>query len=99
MKVVELPYFELLDRFGPQTIHVENFDSDLLNEKNERHIWTVVATDNGSVVCSGWHYVNRLSYYIFEKPVPEGEFYVEREDDDDELRSECLPVREAEGSE
>lgn len=33
-------------------------------------IWTYVSTDEGDVIASGFHFVNRLGYFITAKPFP-----------------------------
>ncbi len=34
----------------------------------QEHVWTWVDGDDGSWIISGFHYVNRIGYFITEKP-------------------------------
>lgn len=33
-----------------------------------RRVWTLVDTDNGLTIMNGYHYVNRVGYFITEEP-------------------------------
>ena len=34
------------------------------------YIWTYAEVDSGSYIWNGWHFVNRLGYFITEVPCP-----------------------------
>lgn len=36
--------------------------------KNPRTVWTLLDCDGDLYISAGWHHVNRLGYYITEKP-------------------------------
>lgn len=38
------------------------------HEINPKTIWTEVDGDSGTYIISGWHFVNRIHYYITENP-------------------------------
>ncbi len=45
----------------------EEYDAVLkANEINPKIVWTEVDGDEGSYIVAGWHYVNRIHYYITE---------------------------------
>jgi hypothetical protein len=47
----------------------EEYDAVLkANEINPKIVWTEVDGDEGSYIVAGWHYVNRIHYYITENP-------------------------------
>jgi hypothetical protein len=53
---LELPY----ETYGEEVEYVKLQD--------EKHIWTEVDGDSGTYILSGWHFVNRIQYYITNKP-------------------------------
>jgi hypothetical protein len=36
--------------------------------QNPSHVWTLVESDNKLYVCSGFHHVNRLGYFVTQLP-------------------------------
>lgn len=63
---------EWIDRFGPELL-IEDYDHPWLKiQEMQPYIWTVLDCDGLMVISSGWHYVNRMNYYITVRPVPEG---------------------------
>lgn len=36
--------------------------------QDDKHIWTEVDGDSGTYIVSGYHFVNRIQYYITNKP-------------------------------
>jgi hypothetical protein len=57
----------LFETYGDELVHV-------MHQPTER-IWTLLDEDGTSWIASGYHYVNRMGYFICEVPVPDGEFY------------------------
>lgn len=52
-------------------------------EQNPLRVWTLVSTDYGTEILSGFHYVNRLGYYITEIPFNENDFiWIEIEEEE-----------------
>lgn len=54
-------------------IHFETYGDEVEFVKeqyaiNPNTIWTEVDGDSGTYIISGWHFVNRVSYYITEQP-------------------------------
>jgi hypothetical protein len=47
---------------------VEDFDDERLKDPAlQNRIWTEVDTEDGAIIVSGKHFVNRLNYFITEK--------------------------------
>jgi hypothetical protein len=55
---------------GPDEEMFETYGADLdrVNSEEPNHIWTWVQGDMCDVILAGYHYVNRLGYYITEVP-------------------------------
>ena len=57
-----------------------------VNRFNEKQVWTLVDGDEGMWVTNGYHFVNRVSYFITEIPYEGEDFldvlYMEYGDDD-----------------
>lgn len=53
---LELPY----ETYGEEAEYVKLQD--------EKHIWTEVDGDSGTYIIAGYHWVNRIQYYITNKP-------------------------------
>jgi hypothetical protein len=51
-------------------IHFETYGEEVefVKAQDPKHIWTEVDGDEGSYIISGWHFVNRIHYYITENP-------------------------------
>jgi len=49
--------------------------------KKENRVWTVIEGDEGMVYSAGFHYVNRLGFFVTEKPYDSEEDYVEVDED------------------
>lgn len=64
---------EAEDKFGLGVQLIDNFED--VKGYNDEYIWTYGDGDDGTYICSGYHVVNRIGYYISEKPVPSGEYY------------------------
>lgn len=43
-------------------------DVEFVQKADNKHIWTEVDGDSGAYIVSGYHYVNRIQYYITENP-------------------------------
>ena len=41
---------------------------DYVNTQLNKHVWTWVDTEEGDAILSGKHWVNRIGYFITEKP-------------------------------
>jgi hypothetical protein len=73
-----MTYDYWVDNFKPMTNHLVD-DGDTLHYEtygeeveyvklqDNHHIWTEVDGDYGTYIVAGWHFVNRISYYITEK--------------------------------
>lgn len=53
-----------------ETYAYETYGSELyyVKEYDEKYVWTEVDGDYGTYIVSGFHLVNRLQYFITEKP-------------------------------
>jgi hypothetical protein len=54
-------------------IHFETYGDEYeavkqANEINPKTVWTEVDGDEGTYILAGWHFVNRIQYYITENP-------------------------------
>jgi hypothetical protein len=54
-------------------IHFETYGEEYdavqkAHEANPNTIWTEVDGDSGTYIVAGWHFVNRIHYYITENP-------------------------------
>lgn len=86
-KIKRISFKKWVDEFHPLTTGpsedpdevrmLETYGDDLAEVLNSpsANIWTVVETDNGLWMISGYHIVNRFLYAITEKPVPKGVEY------------------------
>lgn len=52
------------------TIAFETYgeEAEFVQKADNKYIWTEVDGDEGTYIISGYHYVNRIQYYITEKP-------------------------------
>ncbi len=74
-----MTYDYWVDNFQPMTNHLVD-DGDTLHYEtygeeveyvklqDNKHIWTEVDGDSGTYIVAGWHFVNRINYYITNKP-------------------------------
>jgi hypothetical protein len=63
----------LYETFGDEHSHV----LDTYNDPNTwRNVWTLIDGDDGTYIVSGYHFVNRIGYYITEKPADENTYYI-----------------------
>lgn len=54
----------MFETYGPEL--------DFVKQQPNRHIWTLVeADDSGWYILTGFHLVNRVGYFVTEKPWPE----------------------------
>lgn len=53
-----------------ETTLFETYDSDydFVAKADHDKVWTWVDGDDGTYIIAGWHFVNRIAYYITEKP-------------------------------
>ena len=52
----------------------ETYDEELeyVKQQDSVRVWTLLSGDDGDFIASGFHFVNRLGYFITKHPVPEG---------------------------
>jgi hypothetical protein len=74
-----MTYDYWVDNFQPMTNHLVD-DGDTLHYEtygeeveyvklqDNKHIWTEVDGDSGTYIVAGWHFVNRINYYITNRP-------------------------------
>lgn len=57
--------------FGAGGCLYETYGAELehIRRQPETHVWTVIDGENGLVIASGFHLVNRLGYILTESPV------------------------------
>ena len=87
----EISWFEWDKLFGPIERIEEYNDPRLAQEEAQKYIWTELDCDGEVIIGSGWHYVNRLAYYISRVAVPNGMFITVV---DDELGGELDEAEE-----
>lgn len=65
------------DTYLPMTNHLTNEgisyetygdELDYVSQQDENFVWTEMDGDNGVYIVSGYHYVNRIQYYITNVP-------------------------------
>lgn len=51
-------------------IHFETYGEEVefVKKQDPNHIWTEVDGDSGTYIVSGFHFINRISYYITTNP-------------------------------
>lgn len=64
---------EAEDKFGLGYELIDNFEE--IGNYEDDCIWTYADGDDGTYISSGYHVVNRIGYYVSEKPVPSDEIY------------------------
>ena len=64
---------EAEEMFGLSGDLIDDFDE--IGNYEDDCIWTYADGDDGTYICSGYHVVNRIGYYISEKPVPSDSMY------------------------
>ena len=81
---IEMDFEDWCEKFKPITNHIDenaSFDGAMfetygdevafVKEQDGAYIWTYGDGDNGgSYIWNGWHFVNRLGYFITEVPCP-----------------------------
>ena len=58
--LVNDPDQQMFETYGEEVEFVSNYDN--------KYVWTYLQGDMSDLVCAGYHYVNRLGYYISEIP-------------------------------
>ena len=83
-KFIEMDFEDWCEIYKPITNHIDNnasFDGAMfetygdevafVKEQDGSYIWTYGdGDDGGSYIWNGWHFVNRLGYFITEVPCP-----------------------------
>ena len=83
---VSMTWSEFVDFFKPETnkfskdpdqMMYETYGEEVewVNRYDPHYVWTYVDIDFGSVVVEGYHYVNRIGYFITEVPWIDGTSY------------------------
>lgn len=61
----------MFETYGPEVEFVKE-----IGRLNPHRVWTLISGDDGGVyLTSGWHYVNRVGYFITAVPCPADEDY------------------------
>jgi hypothetical protein len=55
----------LFETFSPEV--------DFVKSQDPRRVWTLLDCDGKLVVADGFHFVNRLGYYVTDVPCPDGQ--------------------------
>lgn len=83
---VSMTWSEFVDFFKPEPNKFSKDTDQMMYETygeeldyvlsvRPHHVWTYVDVDFGSVVVEGYHYVNRIGYFITEVPWIDGTSY------------------------
>jgi len=53
-----------------EDLHFETYGEEVefVKAQDPKHIWTEVDGDSGTYIVAGWHFVNRINYYVTEQP-------------------------------
>jgi hypothetical protein len=71
-------YKPILNEHGdPRTFETYGSDLDLVNEVLPTKVWTWVDGGDYSGISAGWHFVNRMAYYICQVPFEDDSLYVD----------------------
>lgn len=67
------PVINHLDKYSTPAVPVRMFEThgpevDYVKSVDEKRVWTWVDGDCSSLLLAGYHYVNRLGYYVCEEP-------------------------------
>ena len=70
-----LPYDEWVSEYEPGEM-LETYGDDYekvmaMYEEEPNRIWTLLDCDGKLIIGSGWHWVNRMGYYITKGVVPD----------------------------
>jgi hypothetical protein len=65
--LVNTPDQQMFETYGEEVEFVRNYDP--------KYVWTSLQGDMSDLICAGYHYVNRLAYYITEVPWEHEEDY------------------------
>lgn len=61
-------YGILFDTYGIENLFVQN-------HIHEKTVWTWIDADKGTYVVNGYHWVNRIGYFVTEVPYEDGSVY------------------------
>ena len=64
---------EAEEKFGVGSSLIEDWEE--VRKYEDGLVWTYLDGDDGTSICSGYHAVNRMGYYVGTIPVPDGEHY------------------------
>lgn len=83
MKMSEITYKRWTEKYLPMSNYITNEgwsyetygdELEYVKLQDENHVWTEVEGDDGTYIVNGMATVNRLNYYITNKPWNDGEF-------------------------
>jgi hypothetical protein len=57
-----------LVKYDQLTFETYGEEVEFVTKADNKHIWTEVDGDSGCYIIAGYHYVNRIHYYITENP-------------------------------
>jgi hypothetical protein len=66
----------LYETYGEDDAFVRKFAQD-----NPNNVWTIIDSEEGTIIECGWHYINRKGYIITELPCDGETITVQDEDD------------------
>ena len=79
----EITYSEWEAKYKPTTNHLTKYDQlqfethgdevEYVKSVDPKRVWTWLDGDCSSLLVAGYHYVNRLSYYVCEEPWETGD--------------------------
>lgn len=83
IKSINLNIEDWVEKFLPEMddegmlVMYETYDEDWehIAQSNPHHVWTLVDTDEGTVIVNGVWFVNRIHYYHTQIPWKDGEHY------------------------
>lgn len=57
-----------LSEFSGTMFDTIGFQKEIVSLQQDDKIWTLVEEDGESYIISGWHFVNRMGYFITKNP-------------------------------
>ena len=92
----EATYLPMTNHLTNEGLAYETYgdEADYVSQQDEKFVWTELDGDEGVYIVSGYHFVNRIQYYITNKPWTEDTMITvcTYKDCENNVDGECLPT-------